>query len=104
MCRLPFALGSLFLRNVGHEHATELRNFADNAIPVKLCTAQPGSRHNGFCIAYLLEFIYPKLVPVSKHFAEALGCVNLFTKFVEGAHIVNVACTHDFGFLDVTRL
>ena len=72
---------------------------------MKLWTAQPGSRHDGLCIAYLLDFIYPELVSVSKHFAEALGCVNLFPKLVDGVYSVNVECTHDFGFLDdVARL
>ena len=72
---------------------------------MKLWTAQPGSRHDGLCIEYLLDFIYPELVSVLKYFAEALGCVILFTKFVDGVHFVNVQCTHDFEFLeDVTRL
>ena len=102
--RSPFALASLILRDVGHEHPTQHPNFADDAIPVKLWTAQPDSRHDGLCIAYLLDFIYPELASVSKHFAEALGCVNLFTRLVDGVHSVNVDCTHDFGFLDITRL
>ena len=82
-----------------------LADFVDDASPVKLRTAQFGSRHTGRCIAYLLDFIYLELASVSKYFAEALGCINLFTKFVDGVHSVNVACTHDFEFLDdVTRL
>ena len=80
-------------------------DFVDNASPVKLRTAQPGSRHTGLCIAYLLDFIYQELASVSEYFADALGCVNLFSKFVDGAHSVHVACTHDFEILDdVTRL
>ena len=77
-----------------------LPDFVDDASPVKLRTAQPGSRHIGLCIAYLLDFIYLELASVSKYFAEALGYVNLFTKFDDGVHSVNVACTHDFEFLD----
>ena len=71
---------------------------------MKLWTAQPDSRHDDLCIAYLLDFIYLELASVSKNFAESLGCVNLCTKFVDGVHFVNVDCTHDFGFLDITRL
>ena len=84
---MPFALGSL-------------PDFVDDASPVKLRTAQRGSRHLGLCIAYRLDFIYLEFASVSKYFAEALGCVNLFTKFVDGVHSVNVACTHDFKLLD----
>ena len=103
--RSPFALGSLILRDVGNEHATQHPDFADAAIPVKLWTAQSDSRHNGLCIAYLLDFIYLELVSVLKYFSEALSCVNFFTKFVDGVCSVNVDCTHDSGFLDdVTRL
>ena len=94
VCRVPFA-----------DRSWLLADFVDDASPVKLRTAQFGSRHTGRCIAYLLDFIYLELASVSKDFAEALGCINLFTKFVEGVHTVNVACTHDFEFLDdVTRL
>ena len=94
MCRLPCAVRS-WLRP----------DFVDDARAVKLRTAQFGSRHTGRCIAYLLDFIYLELASVSKYFAEALGRVNLFTKFFDGVHSVNVACTHDFEFLDdVTRL
>ena len=94
MCRVPCAVRSWLLPD-----------FVDDASPVKLRTAQPGSRHIGPCIAYRLDFIYLEFALVSKYFAEALGCVNLFTKFVDGVHSVNVACTHDFEFLDdETRL
>ena len=94
MCRVPFAVRSWLLPV-----------FVDDASPLKLRTAQPGSRHIGLCIAYLLDFIYLQLASVSKYFAEAIGCVNLFTKFVDGVHSVNVACAHDFEFLDdKTRL
>ena len=93
-CRVPCA-----------ECSWLLPDFVDDASPVKLRTAQPGSRHIGLCIAWLLEFIYLELASVSKYFAEAPGCVALFTKFVDGVHSVNVACTHDFEFLDdVNRL
>ena len=72
---------------------------------MKLWTAQPGSRHDGLCIAYLLDIIYLELVSVLKCFAESLGCVILCTKFVDGVHFVNIECTHDSGSLnDVTRL
>ena len=72
---------------------------------MKLWTAQPDSRHDDLCIAYLLDIIYPKLASDSKHFAEALGCVNLSTRLVDGVHSVNVECTHDSGSLnDVTRV
>ena len=82
-----------------------LPDFVDDASPVKLRTAQRGSRHLGLCIAYRLDFIYLEFASVSKYFAEALGCVNLFTKFADGVHSVNVACTHDLEFLDdETRL
>ena len=94
VCRLPCAVRS-WLRP----------DFVDDASAVKLRTAQFGSCHTGRCIAYLLEFIYLELASVSEYFGEALGCVNLFTKFVVGVHSVNVACTHDFEFLDyVTSL
>ena len=105
LCRSRIALGSLILRDVGHEHATQHPDFVNDAVLVKLWTAEPGSRHNDFCIAYLLDFIFRKLASVSKYFAEALCCVNFFTKFVDGVHSVIVQCTHDSGFLDdVTRL
>ena len=72
---------------------------------MKLWTAQSDSRHDGLCIAYLLDFIYLELVSVLKYFSDALSCVNFFTKFVDGVCSVNVDCTHDSGFLDdVTRL
>ena len=80
VCRVPFAVRSWLLPD-----------FVDDASPVKLRTAQPGSRHIGLCIAYRLDFIYLELASVSKYFAEALGCVNLFTKFVDGVHSVHVA-------------
>ena len=102
---LALRIPPLILRDVGQEHATRHPDFADDAIAVKLWTAQPDSRHDDLCIAHLLDFIYLELVSVSKHFAEALGCVILFTKFVDGVHFVNIDCTHDSGFLDdVTRL
>ena len=94
MCRVPFAVRSWLLPD-----------FVGDASPVKPRTAQSGSRHVGLCVAYLLDFIHVELASVSKYFAEALGCVNLFTKFVDGVHSVNVAGTHDYEFLnDVTRL
>ena len=83
VCRLPCAVRS-WLRP----------DFVDDASAVKLRTAKFGSRHTGRCIAYLLEFIYLELASVSEYFAEALGCVNLFTKFVDGVHSVHVACMY----------
>ena len=97
LCRSRIALGSLILRDVGHEHATQHPDFVNDAVLVKLWTVEPGSRHNDFCIAYLLDFIFRKLVSVLKCFAEALGCVILCTKLVDGVHFVNVQCTHDSG-------
>ena len=46
VCRLRLPL---ILRNVDHEHATRLPDFADDAVPVKLWTAQPESSLKVFC-------------------------------------------------------
>ena len=59
-----------------------LPDFVDDASPVKLRTAQHGSRHIGLRVAYLLGFTYLELASVSKYFYEALDRVNLCTKFV----------------------